>query len=128
MPGDKIIGYITRGRGVSIHRQDCINVAAMYKNEDERARLIDVSWENSKEASYLSKIKIVCADRDGLVLEVANLVSDTRVSLKSLNARSTKDSIAIVEITVDVRNTDQINMLIKNLNKLKDVIEVSRDN
>ena len=80
------------------------------------------------DASYLSKIKIVCADRDGLVLEVANLVSDTRVSLKSLNARSTKDSIAIVEITVDVRNTDQINMLIKNLNKLKDVIEVSRDN
>lgn len=128
VPGDKIIGYITRGRGVSIHRQDCINVAAMYKDEDERARLIDVSWENSKEASYLSKIKIVCADRDGLVLEVANLVSDTRVSLKSLNARSTKDSIAIVEITVDVRNTDQINMLIKNLNKLKDVIEVSRDN
>ena len=128
VPGDKIIGYITRGRGVSIHRQDCINVAAMYKDENERARLIDVSWENSKEASYLSKIKIVCADRDGLVLEVANLVSDTRVSLKSLNARSTKDSIAIVEITVDVRNTDQINMLIKNLNKLKDVIEVSRDN
>ena len=112
VPGDKIIGYITRGRGVSIHRQDCINVAAMYKDENERARLIDVSWENSKEASYLSKIKIVCADRDGLVLEVANLVSDTRVSLKSLNARSTKDSIAIVEITVDVRNTDQINMLI----------------
>ncbi len=128
VPGDKIIGYITRGRGVSIHRQDCINVAAMYQDENERARLIDVSWENRREASYLSKIKIVCSDRDGLVLEVANLVNDTRVSMKSVNARSTKDSIAIVEITVDVRNTDQLNTLMKNLRKLKDVIEVTRSN
>lgn len=128
VPGDKIIGYVTRGRGVSIHRQDCINIAAMYQDDTERSRLIDVSWENRKESSYLSRIKIVCGDRDGLVLEVANLVSDSKVSLKSINARSNKDAIATVEITVEVHNTDQLNSLIKKIKKLKDIIEVTRDN
>lgn len=128
VPGDKIIGYITRGRGVSIHRQDCINIAAMYKDDDEKARLIDVSWENRRNSSYLARLKIICSDRDGLVLEIANLVSDTKVSLKSINARSTKDSIAIVEITVEVSNTDQLNTLTKKLKNLKDIIEVTRNN
>lgn len=127
VPGDKIIGYITRGRGVSIHRQDCINIAAMHKDEQERARLIDVSWETSASTSYLSKLKIVCADRDGLVLEVANVVNETKVSLKSLNARSTKDGLGIVEISVEVTNTEQLNVLIKKLNKLKDIVEVTRN-
>ncbi len=128
VPGDKIIGYITRGRGVSIHRQDCINIAAMHKDESERARLIDVSWEENAKTSYLSKIKIVCADRNGLVLEVANIVSDTKVSLRTLNARSTKDGLGIVEISVEVSNTEQLNVLIKKLGKLKDIVEVSRNN
>ncbi len=128
VPGDKIIGYITRGRGVSIHRQDCINIAAMYKDDAEKARLIDVSWENRRNSSYLARLKIICNDRDGLVLEIANSVSDTKVSLKSINARSTKDSIAIVEITVEVSNTDQLNTLTKKLKNLKDIIEVTRNN
>ncbi|MBO5007447.1 MAG: bifunctional (p)ppGpp synthetase/guanosine-3',5'-bis(diphosphate) 3'-pyrophosphohydrolase [Clostridia bacterium] len=128
VPGDKIIGYITRGRGVSIHRQDCINVAAMLKDESEKARLIDVSWETNASTSYLSKLKVVCADRNGLVLEVANVVSETKVSLKSLNARSTKDGLGIVEISVEVSNTDQLNVLIKKLKKLKDLVEVTRNN
>ncbi len=128
VPGDKIIGYITRGRGVSIHRQDCINIAAIHKNEEERARLIDVSWENNASTSYLSKIKIVCADRDGLVLEVANIVNDTKVSLRTLNARSTKEGLGIVEVSVEVSNTEQLNVLIKKLGRLKDIVEVSRNN
>lgn len=128
VPGDKIIGYITRGRGVSIHRQDCINIAAMYKDENEKARLIDVSWENRKNSSYLARLKIICSDRDGLVLEVANLVSDTKVALKSINARTTKDSIAIVEITVEVANTEQLNTLTKKLGRIRDIIEVTRNN
>lgn len=127
VPGDKIIGYITRGRGVSIHRQDCINVAAMHKDDEERARLIDVSWENNASTSYLSKIKIVCADRDGLVLEVANIVNDTKVALRTLNARSTKEGLGIVEISVEVSNTEQLNVLIKKLGRLKDIVEVSRN-
>lgn len=127
LPGDPIIGYITRGRGVSIHRQDCINVASMLLDENERARLIDVAWENTKETAYLSKLKIVCSDRNGLVLEVANVVSETKVNLKSINARSTKDAIAIVEITVEVNSTEQLNVLIKKIKKLKDIIEVTRN-
>ena len=128
VPGDSIIGYITRGRGVSIHRQDCINIATMYKDESEKARLIDVSWVNAPSTSYLTKLKIVCADRDGLVLEVANMVNETKVTLKSLNARSTKDGLGIVEISVEVTSTEQLKVLTKKLNTLKDVIEVTRNN
>jgi len=127
VPGDMIIGYITRGRGVSIHRQDCINIAPMHKDENEKARLIDVSWENNLSTSYLSKLKIVCADRTGLILEVANAVNETKVTLKSLNARTTKDNLGIVEISVEVTNTEQLNVLIKKLNNLKDIVEVTRN-
>jgi len=100
----------------------------MHKDDSERARLIDVTWEDNASTSYLSKLKIVCADRNGLVLEVANVVSDTKVSLNTLNARSTKDGLGIVEITVEVTNTEQLNHLINKLSRLKDVIEVTRNN
>ena len=100
----------------------------MYKDESEKARLIDVSWVNAPSTSYLTKLKIVCADRDGLVLEVANMVNETKVTLKSLNARSTKDGLGIVEISVEVTSTEQLKVLTKKLNTLKDVIEVTRNN
>ena len=100
----------------------------MYKDEKERARLIDVSWETNAVSSYISKLRVVCADRAGLVLEVANVVNETKVALKTLNARSTKDGLGIVEISVEVTNTDQLNLLIKKLGKLNDLIEVTRNN
>ena len=100
----------------------------MHKDESEKARLIDVSWVNNLSTSYLTKLKVVFADRDGLVLEVANAVNETKVTLKSLNARTTKDGLGIVEISVEVTSTEQLTVLTKKLNNLKDVIEVSRNN
>ncbi len=127
VPGDKIVGYITRGRGVSVHRQDCVNVSALYTDEDERKRLIDVFWENCKEDYYLAHLKISGNDRSGLLIDVANAISDVKVNLKSLNARTNKDNLAVIEASIEIKNVEQLERLITKLNNIKDIIEVTRN-
>lgn len=126
VPGDKIVGYITRGRGVSIHRQDCANIANAYSNEEEKARLIEVSWEINKEVAYLSNIKIVANDRNGMLVDIANIVSDAKVPVKGMNARTTKDGLAIVEITLEITNVEELEKVINKLGAVSGVIDVSR--
>ncbi len=127
VPGDKIIGYITRGRGVSIHRQDCTNIANAYMDETEKARLIDVSWELNKEVSFVSNLKIVANDRTGVILDITNILATLKVSLKAINARATKDNIAIVEISLEVSDTEQLEKVINKLSAISGVIEVTRN-
>ena len=126
VPGDKIIGYITRGRGVSIHRQDCANIANAYIDEEEKARLVDVSWEINKEVAYLSNIKIVANDRNGMLLDITNIIGDAKVPLKGMNARTTRDGLAIVEVTLEITNVDQLERIINKLAAVSGVIDVSR--
>ena len=126
VPGDKIVGYITRGRGVSIHRQDCTNIANAYIDEEEKARLIDVSWEINKEVAYLSNLKIVANDRSGMILDITNIIADSKCPLKGMNARTTRDGLAIVEITLEITNVDQLEKIINKLSSVSGVIDVSR--
>ncbi len=126
VPGDKIIGYITRGRGVSIHRQDCANIATAYIDEEEKARLVDVSWEINKEVAYLSNLKIVANDRNGMLLDIANIIGEAKIPLKGMNARTTRDGLAIVEITLEITNVDQLERIINKLSAVSGVIDVSR--
>jgi len=127
VPGDKIVGYITRGRGVSIHRQDCVNISALYTDDEEKKRMIDVFWEDSKEDFYVAHLKIVGSDRNGLLIDVANAINDSTVTLKSLNARATKNQMAIIEASVEIKNTEQLDHLINKIKNVKDVIDVSRN-
>lgn len=127
VPGDKIVGYITRGRGVSIHRQDCVNISAMYTDDEEKKRMIDVFWENSNEEFYLAHLKVVGSDRSGLLIDVANAISDVKVSLKTLNARTTKDNMAVIEASIEIKNTTQLETLMNKLKNIKDVFEVNRN-
>lgn len=127
VPGDKIIGYITRGRGLSIHRQDCVNVTALYTDDEEKKRLIDVFWENSKEEFYLAHLKIVCNDRSGLLIDAANAMADSKVNVKAINARSIKDNMAIIEASVEIKDTVQLDNLINKLKGIRDIIDVTRN-
>ncbi|MBR5507230.1 MAG: bifunctional (p)ppGpp synthetase/guanosine-3',5'-bis(diphosphate) 3'-pyrophosphohydrolase [Clostridia bacterium] len=127
VPGDKIVGYITRGRGVSIHRQDCVNISALYTDDEEKKRMIDVFWEDSKEEFYVAHLKVVGSDRNGLLIDVANAINDSTVTLKSLNARATKNQMAIIETSVEIKNTDQLDHLINKIKNVKDIIDVSRN-
>ncbi len=126
VPGDKIIGYITRGRGVSIHRQDCVNVAALNSSEEERARLIDVSWEQDKEAAHAAHLCIACADRKGLMLDVISAINDLKLPIKAINGREAKGNTFIIDTTVELGNTDELNLLIRKISAIQDVIDVTR--
>ncbi len=126
VPGDKIIGYITRGRGVSIHRQDCVNVAALNSSEEERARLIDVSWEQDKETAHAAHLCIACADRKGLMLDVISAINDLKLPIKAINGRETKGNTFIIDTTVELGNTDELNLLIRKISAIQDVIDVTR--
>lgn len=127
VPGDKIIGYITRGRGLSIHRQDCVNVSALYTDDEEKKRLIEVLWEDRKEELYLAHLKIACNDRDGLFVDVANAMADSKVNVKAINARAVKDNMAIIEASVEIHDTIQLDGLINKLKGIKDIIDVTRN-
>jgi len=127
VPGDKIIGYITRGRGVSIHRQDCVNVTALYTDDEEKKRLMDVFWENTDQELFLANLKIVGNDRDGLLIDAATAMTESKVTVKAINARSTKDSMAIIEASVEIKDTVQLDNLINKLKNIKDVVDVTRN-
>jgi len=123
LPGDKIIGYITKGRGVSIHRTDCPNVA---NSLNGRERLIDVVWDTAADAVYQVEIEVSGMDRPGFALDVMNAISDSKTNVNAINARATKNKVAIVDMKVEIRNIDHLKVILDRLKKVKDVMEVKR--
>jgi len=123
VPGDAIIGYITRGRGVSIHRSDCINII---NNMDKDGRLIEVSWYTANNAAYKADITLMANDRTSLLLEVTNAIAEAKIPLKAINARTTKDQIAIMNLTLEITDTEQLEKIIKKLKKIDSIFEVTR--
>jgi len=124
VPGDNIVGYITRGRGVSVHRSDCINVVNAI---DGDTRLIDVSWYKGKSAAYQTDLSIKAYDRAQLLLELTNVIGDLRIPLKAINARTSKDKIAIMNITVEITDTEQLEKIINRIRRVQGVFEINRN-
>ncbi|MGX7099716.1 RelA/SpoT family protein [Globicatella sanguinis] len=125
VPGDDIVGYITRGRGVSIHRKDCPNLV---HEPDLMKRTIDVEWENKADltSDYETEIKVIGFDRSGLINDVLHVVNHTVKNLKNVNGRVDADSTATVTIKVAISNTIQLNDLMNKLRNIPDVHEVER--
>jgi GTP pyrophosphokinase len=123
VPGDEIIGYITRGRGVSVHRKDCPSWLSII---DADNRLIDVSWYKAPNASYHADITVLANDRTSLLVDITNTISEAKIPLKAVNARTTKDQLAIMNLTVEINDTEQLEKIIKNLRKIDSVFEVTR--
>lgn len=129
VPGDEIVGFVTRGRGVTIHRTDCVNV--MNLTNDERARLINAEWDahyarGDSNTSYLAEIRVTAGDRNGLILEISRMLADDDISVKGFNVRTTKDMLAIINITMEIRTKEQLERVVKHLKSLKDIMEVER--
>lgn len=129
LPGDDIIGYITRGRGVSIHRADCINILNMPPEEKER--LIEATWQQGKEATikrtYVTEIQITCLDRLGIIVDISKILSDMKLPVKSLNAKTTKSN-AIFNVKVEISDIYQLEELIRKIGAVRDVLEIIRVN
>ncbi|HHU70233.1 MAG TPA: bifunctional (p)ppGpp synthetase/guanosine-3',5'-bis(diphosphate) 3'-pyrophosphohydrolase [Thermoanaerobacterales bacterium] len=123
VPGDEIIGYITRGRGISVHRKDCPNVIQHF---DEKERLIEVEWDESESAYYNVEIQVTAADRGGLLSDVINTINELKTVIIAVNARTTKNKIALIDMTLQIKNKEHLQMIIQKLKRVKDVISVDR--
>lgn len=123
VPGDDIIGFITRGRGVSIHRRDCTNILNANEVID---RFIEVEWDEDRQISYQTEIQLIAADRKGLLSEVTNVLADTKLSVTAINARTNKEKIAIVNLTIEISNIEQLDKVINKIKSMSGVIDVYR--
>jgi GTP pyrophosphokinase len=123
LPGDDIVGYITRGRGVSVHRSDCVNMGDFAR---EPERLIHVSWEGDEGIGHNADIQIIAYDKMGLLAEVSALFAKQEVQIMALSARVDKSRNTVINVTLNLKNTKQLESIIKQLQKRSDIIEVFR--
>lgn len=126
LPGDPIIGFITRGHGVSIHKQDCVNVLASMRNAEQRDRWISVHWADSAEKYYRCTLDIVAHDRNGLLADVTVELANFRVPVHEVFARELKNGNANIVVTIGIAGVEQLKNIITKLTKIKDVISVER--
>ncbi|MBT3318229.1 MAG: bifunctional (p)ppGpp synthetase/guanosine-3',5'-bis(diphosphate) 3'-pyrophosphohydrolase [Clostridia bacterium] len=125
VPGDKIVGYITRGRGVSVHRRDCSNINM---DEFEEERMIDVKWAKDEVSSYNVEIQVTADDRSGLMAELTNQLYDMGYSITTVNARMGKNQIANIVIGLEIADLKQLDYIISQLEKMAGVTDVFRIN
>ena len=127
IPGDEIVGFITRGRGVSIHRTDCVNVINM--TDDDRARLIDAEWqqpESEKAETYIAEISIFAKNRTGLLIDISRVFTEKDIDIGAMNIRTSKQGVASADITFQVHSTDELRALIEKLRNVEGVLDIER--
>ncbi|MGE5329549.1 MAG: RelA/SpoT family protein [Deltaproteobacteria bacterium] len=123
LPGDDIMGYITRGRGVSVHRADCTNVKEF---ESEQDRIVEVHWYVVPNLSYNANLQIQAFDRNGLFVEISNTVTEAKAVMRAINARTVKNKTAVMNLTIEIHDTEQLEKIIKKIKRVEGVYEVTR--
>jgi GTP pyrophosphokinase len=123
IPGDAIMGYITRGRGVTVHQVTCPTVV----NERELGRLIDVEWEGGAQQTYPIAIRVDAYDRQGLLNEITNVVAEHKVNIIAANVKVNPDHTATIQATLQVASVDQLARVLSRIEQLKDVHAVQRE-
>ena len=128
VPGDEIVGFVTRGRGLSIHRTDCVNILNL--TDAERARLINAEWESTvtgKEGGqYLTDIKMYAEDRQGLLMEMSRVFTEEKIDVKTMNVRTSKKNTATIEVGFIVHGREELERVVKKLQQLSGVIDIER--
>ena len=128
VPGDEIIGFVTRGRGVSIHRTDCINVINL--NELDRARLIDAEWQEtdtgSDEGLYMANIKIYCYNRTGLLADLSKIFTEKKLDVISMNVRTNKQGMGTISVEFETHGREELNRTIDKIRQVESIIDIER--
>ena len=127
LPGDEIIGFVTRGFGVSIHKRDCANARESMRHPENADRWVRAYWDEAEKENYKATLDIVCMDRANLVSDVALALGDMRVPIYSLTARAAEQGRARMGVTVGITNTEHLNSVVARLKKIKDVVSVTRN-
>lgn len=127
VPGDEIVGFVTRGRGVSVHRTDCVNM--IYLPEIERARLIDAEWQAPKSApteKYVAEIKIFANNRNGLLADISRALTEKNINILSMNTRTSKQGLATLQTTFEISSREELNRVIEKIHGIESVIDIER--
>ena len=129
VPGDEIIGYVTRGRGITIHRTDCVNIVGM--NDIDRLRLIDAEWQADAQkgttAIYSTEIRIFAADRTGMLFDISKVFTEANINVTAVNSKSNhKNEKATFTVSFDIRTVEQLNHIIAKLRMIPGVLDVER--
>jgi len=128
VPGDEIVGFVTRGRGSSIHRTDCINVLNL--PEIERPRLIEAEWEQPDKGAdgekYITEINIFAHDRSGLLADITKTLTERNIDIISLNTRTNKQGIATMAISFEISSREELNQIVSKLRNIGSVIDIER--
>ncbi|GAA0077843.1 bifunctional (p)ppGpp synthetase/guanosine-3',5'-bis(diphosphate) 3'-pyrophosphohydrolase [Clostridium sp. CTA-5] len=126
VPGDEILGYITKGRGVSVHRKDCSNLKNLIDTDGEK--VVDVSWGTPSGNAYFAEIQVKTEDRMGMLADIMSVITDLKLHLSALNANAAKEGIALIGIKIKINSIDELKDLMKKIKRLKGVIDVYRMN
>jgi len=128
VPGDEIVGFVTRGRGVTIHRTDCVNM--LHLAESERERLIDAEWQGGAQArtgeKYSTEIKIYGNNRAGLLVDISKILTERNIDVTSMNARTSKQGTATITISFDISSVEELNKIIEKLRQVESVLDIER--
>lgn len=126
VPGDEIIGFVTRGRGISIHRTDCINIINL--PEDDRARLIDAEWDETVKNTgvYPAEIRIYANNRTGVLVDISKVLTENKIDVLSMNVRTSKQGTASISIGFEINGVDQLNDIIAKIRNVESVLDIER--
>ena len=124
LPGDEIIGYITRGKGVSVHRVDCPNIKAHARTEADR--IVEVDWISANPTVYMVEIEVTAIDRARLTADVVTIIADAHITLHSVFSRATRNSMATINLKLQIKDLDHLQAIMQRISKVKDVVEVRR--
>ena len=126
LPGDPIVGFITRGFGVSIHKQSCANAVSSMKDPSNAPRWVKAYWADSVKDSYKAGLEIIALNRNELLSDVLAALADIRVPIYAMNARQVENNCAVISLTIGINNTEHLNRVVARLSKVKDVLKVTR--
>jgi GTP pyrophosphokinase len=126
VPGDEIVGFITRGRGISIHRTDCVNVLCM--SESDRNRVIEAEWKDNAvaEGTYMTEINIYADDRNGILFDITKILSELNINVSSINSRTSKQGKATITLAFAIRSKEQLNTIIAKIRNVDSIIDIER--
>ena len=126
VPGDEIVGFVTRGRGISIHRTDCLNI--MNLPEIDRNRLIDAEWQQTEEVSgkYFAEISIFANNRNGLLADISRALTEKEIDILSLNTRVSKQGTATIMVSFEIGGREELQRIIDKIRTIESVIDIER--
>ncbi len=126
VPGDEIVGFITRGYGVSVHRRDCPNADPARRSGADQGRWIKVSWGEDIHESYATSLEVVCKDRSNLLVDISTALSTCKVNVSSMTVHSTADGFAIFNVTIEVSDARQLEQVMRKIHQISSVMKVNR--